>query len=122
MRHTYGHRNNTGRYADHIGFTLCIVAGFNGQIAVGGSQCTLINRNSRIAFRRQTRIPHADTCNAQPCLHRLEMDGIVFIFCHVTLMGRQGHTAAFDGRTGNLYVIQLVQMIYHIRHIHCQNA
>ena len=50
------------------------------------------------------------------------MDGIVFVLCNVPLMGSQGYTAPLD--SGILYrnIIQLFQVVNHVRHINRGNA
>ena len=122
MGHTYRYGNNANRHAHHIGFALGVIAGCNGQIAVGGGQRTLVDRNTGLPFRRQSRIAHAYRKTAHARLHRLEMDRLVFVFRYVTLVGCQRNTAAFHGRIRNRNIIQLVQMVDYVRHVHACNT
>ena len=122
MRHADRHRNSAHRHAGHIRFALCVVAGFHRQVAVGGSQRALINGNAGLAFCGQARVPYADGQAAQPCLHGLEMDGVVFILRHIPLMGGQGYTAPFDSRIFNRNIVQFVQVVDYVRHVDSRNT
>ena len=117
MRHADGNGNHAPRYADHVGFASYVIGGSYGQISVGGGQHALFHRHAGLAFGRKPRIAHADGKGAYAGLHRLEMDGFVFVLRHIPLMGRQGHTAAFQRRIFDRNHIQFVQMIDHVRHV-----
>ena len=118
MGHADRHRNSGGRYTHHVRLAPGLVTGFHGQVAIGGSQGSFVDGDTGIALGGKARITHAYAQKPQACLHRLQVDGFIIVGRHVALAGRQGHTGAFYGRILDRDVIQLVQVVNHIRHVH----
>ena len=123
MRHTDGHRHQCCRNAGHFSLALGPIGRFQSQIAGSGTNGTIACRYTGITFGSNTNITHAYTCQTCGYLYGTGMDCFFVVrnflsVLHISLAGRHGHTAAFD--LGILYrnVIQFVQVVDHIRHVH----
>ena len=123
--HADRHCQKSGRNAQHIACAPGRIADLHRQVAVGSTYGTLVQGHAGIAFGGDARIANTDSGNACLCLHGAGVDCFVVIPGHITLLGRHGHTAAFNGRTVNQNVVQLVLMIHHVGHVdryHAQRA
>ena len=128
MGHADRHRHQARRRADDFALAPGVVAGFERQVALGGSDGTVVHRDAGtravldLALDGDAGVAYADSRSACAGLNHAGIDGVVFILRHIALMGCHRHTAAFHRGIHDGNIAHFVQVEHHVGHVNGHRA